>query len=212
MLASFLPEDAVPEDAVPENAVPENATFTEAWYDQIARQGSHSRGFTVGLISGHRDQNDPRCIYRIAARLTKAMANYRSNSGLLVCRLEVRCPLWGSWLATPEQKVEPIVEKSALGDWHQVDVPMTLGNTAPWSLQQLPRWLPRWKLRYNIILIDLGPIHLVSSRTIGRLCDSNYIVLGPNSTASAQWILQYADYHAYCGSHIAGTLLTGFAA
>jgi hypothetical protein len=63
-----------------------------------------------------------------------------------------------------------------------------------------------------MILIDLGPINLIPSRTIGRLCDTNYILLGPNTSASAQWILQYVDYHTYCGSHIAGTLKSSFAA
>ena len=115
-------------------------------------------------------------------------------------------------MAVSDPKIDPGIEKSALGDWHQIDVPMVLGNTAPWALQQLPRWLPKWKLRYGVILIDLGPIHLVASRTVGRLCDSNYIVLGPNSSASAQWLMQYVDYHSYCGSHIVGTLVSSFAA
>lgn len=184
----------------------------ESWYQQIARQASHSQGLTVGLISGHREPNDPRGLYKIASRLVESMANFRCHSGLLVCRLDVESRTWSIFGEAAEQKIEPVIEKSALGDWYQVDVAMTLGNTAPWSLQQLPKWLPKWKLRYSAILIDLGPIHLVSSRTIGRLCDANYIVLGPNTSASAQWLLQYVDYHAYCGSHIAGTLVTAFAA
>lgn len=196
-------------------ADPEPSSIAEAWYDQLARQSQHSQGLTIGLISGQRDQNDPRCIYKIANRLVSALPNNRTKSQMLVCRLDAHCPLlgrWGNWGTGVDQQIEPIIEKSALGDWYQVEVPMILGNTAPWALQQLPKWLPKWKMRYSIILIDLGPIHLVSSRTVGRLCDSNYIVLGPNASASSQWLMQYVDYHTYCGSHIAGTLVTSFAA
>ena len=197
------------------SSVQEESSFTNAWYEQLANQSQHSQGLTIGLISGHRDQNDPRCIYKIASRLVSAMPCNRTRSQLLVCRLDVQSPLLGrlgAWGTDTDQHVEPIIEKSALGEWFQVEVPMVLGNSAPWALQQLPRWIPKWKMRYSIILIDLGPIHLVSSRTVGRLCDANYIVLGPNSSASSQWLLQYVDYHAYCGSHIAGTLVTSFAA
>jgi hypothetical protein len=184
----------------------------ESWSDELVRQTSGSACLTIGLISGHREPNDARCVYILAGQLAQRLSTRHGDSDLLVCRLEIDCPVLARFRTVSDEPLEPEIEKSALGNWHEVEVPMTLGQSAPWALKALPRWLPKWKLRYKMILIDLGPINLIPSRTIGRLCDANYLLLGPNSSASAQWILQYVDYHTYCGSHIAGTLVSSFAA
>ena len=185
---------------------------TDQWIEDLVHQAAGSQCLTIGLISGHREPNDARCIYRLAGRISHGLNGSRGNGGLLVCRLNIEIPMLPRFRKPVEERVEPEIEKSALGNWHEVEVPMKICQTACWTLQSLPRWLPKWKLRFQMIVVDLGPIHLVPSRTIGRLCDTNYLLLGPNNCASPQWILQYRDYHAYCGSHIDGTVVSSFAA
>ncbi len=181
------------------------------WCQTLADQAAGTRNLTIGLTSGNRYANDARVLFRVAKSLTANIDQSRRNTGnsdgLLICRLDVNsAPL--NWLGSADDNaVEPIIEKSALGDWHQVEIPIVIGRVAPKSLQQVPRWLPKWKLRFRTILIDLGPMHLVPSRTIGRLCDVNYVILGPHTCASAQWINQHIDYHSECGSHIAGSVV-----
>lgn len=184
----------------------------ETWIDDLVKQAAGAQCYTLGLISGHRDPNDARCVYKLARLFADRLSKQVSNSDLLVCRLNIDCPILAKFCRADDSPTEPEIIRSALGDWYEVEIEMTIGQSAPWTLKALPRWLPKWKHRYSMILIDLGPINLVPSRTIGRLCDANYIVLGPNSSASAQWILQHVDYHTYCGSHIAGTLVSSFAA
>lgn len=181
-------------------------------FRQLAQQASEAQCLTIGLVNGHRDGNDVRCLHRLAGQLSAELAKAHCPSSLLVCHLNIEHPFWGKLGFLEEDYEEPQIAKSPLGDWYAIDVPITLGRSAPWMLQQLPRWLPNWKQRFRLILMNLGPIHLVTSRTIGRLCDANYMLLGPNSSASADWLLQYMDYHGYCGSNIVGTIVAGFAA
>ncbi|MBX3422372.1 MAG: hypothetical protein KF752_12540 [Pirellulaceae bacterium] len=169
------------------------------------------RGISIGMISGHRDACDLRAVYMVAKELSLAINSIPGNQGLLLIRLSMYSKLPGMKSGV-EESVEPLVQKSALGAWHQTEISIQLGSTASPALQQLPRWVVNWKLGYSLILLDLGPIHLVPSRMLGRLCDQNFLLLGPNFCASAQWLMQFIDYHAYCGSHIAGTLVSSLAA
>ncbi len=185
-------------------------------FQQIAEHAIRTDCLTVGLVSGHRLGNDVRCVHRFAGQVISSLVEADCHEKMLVCRIIVERPLlkrFGlGFKERTDQEVVPPIRRSAIGNWFQVDVPITLGDSAPWMLQQIPKLLPQWKQQYRLILIDLGPIHLVTSRAIGRLCDANYLLLGPNSSASADWLLQYVDYHAYCGSNIVGTMLASFAA
>lgn len=184
-----------------------------AWANEIAGITCQSKNVTLGLISGNRFSNDARVIFRIVRQLQQSLASISSDASILLCRLDVRSPSSMSLLIKESDELpEPKIERSALGNWSVVEVPMTVGNVAPRALQMVPRLLPKWKMRYNLVVIDLGPLHVVPSRIVGRLCDCNYVVLGPGSCASAQWITQYINYHEDCGSHIAGTVCATSAA
>jgi|LakMenE01Jun11ns_1017448.scaffolds.fasta_scaffold9924757_1 hypothetical protein len=182
------------------------------WCEQWVAKLADTPSIAIGLISGHREPNDPRSVHRIARRMSEALTAHPGRLSMLVCQLDIHTG--GGMLSKKcsETLVEPEITKSPLGNWHQVQVAMRIGASAPEPLQRLPRWLAKWKHRHSLILVDLGPIHLVPSRMLGRLCDANYLMLGPNWCASSQWLLQYVDYHEYCGSHILGTVVTTIAA
>lgn len=188
-------------------------TGLHQWADQIANIAIQTNNLSVGLVSGNRFGNDPRVIFRIVRSLQGAVHQLKPNSSCLLCRLDVRVSSAVRRLSwSREEAAEPKVERSALGNWHFVEVPIVVGNVATPSLQLVPRLLPKWKLNYNLVLIDLGPLHLVPSRIVGRLCDCNFVLLGPTSCASSQWINQFVSHHADCGSHITGTITAGAAA
>ncbi len=183
-----------------------------SWSSELSKIVCTTKNLTIGLCSGNRFNNDARIVYRILKSLQAATAEVAPEANMLLCRLDARqTSPWDLVCSRDEQVAEPKLEKSALGNWDCVDVPITVGNVATRSLQQVPRWLPKWKLRYNLIVVDLGPMHLVPSRIIGRLCDGSYVILGPDSCASAQWISQYVSHHEECGAHIAGTIVAAAA-
>lgn len=183
------------------------------WADEIAGITLQSKNVTLGLISGNRSNNDARVVFQLVRQLQHSLDAKCADASMLLCRLDVRSPSSMSLLTKEADDLpEPKIEKSALGNWGVVEVPMTVGNVAPRALQMVPRLLPKWKLRYNLVVIDLGPLHVVPSRIVGRLCDCNFVVLGPGSCASAQWITQYITYHEDCGSHIGGTICATAAA
>jgi hypothetical protein len=182
------------------------------WCVDIVANNSGSKCITIGLTSGNRNPNDARVIYRLVKSLSESLLERRQESNLLLCRLDVKSVAWELFRSTENTDVDARIEKSALGSWDHVEIPVVVSNVAPKSLQQIPRLLPKWKLRYSTIVVDLGPINQVPSRTIGRLCDSNFVVIGPNSCASAQWISQHVDYHLDCGAHINGTIVASAAA
>lgn len=180
-----------------------------AWCNKVALAVEQASVVTVGLLSGNRNNNDSRAIYRIASGLEEALARKSNRKSMLLCRLNVRKATPISIFSRDDsQIVEPRIEKSVLGSWSKVDLSLEVSNVAPKLLQQVPRWFPKWKLRYNLILVDLGPMHMVPSRVIGRLCDLNVILLGPESSASAQWVAERVQQHEDCGVHIAGTLVS----
>lgn len=183
------------------------------WCDGIVVDSSGAKSLTIGLASGNRYPNDARVIFRIVKALSNSLVEHRGKSNLLLCRLNVET--LGSGLFEPPKTSESVdarIEKSALGCWDFVEIDVPIGRVAPPSLQLIPRWLPKWQLRYHTIVVDLGPIHQVPSRTIGSICDAIYVVLGPNGCASAKWISQHVDHHTECGSPIAGTIVATAAA
>jgi len=104
-----------------------------------------------------------------------------------------------------EQAPQP--QTSPLGSWSEVSIPVPVGQRAGWALEELPHWMFNWKRQHALILIDLGPISEVPSRVLGRLCSGCYILLGPESCASRDWILQHVAWHEHSGSTICGTLV-----
>lgn len=184
---------------------------TTLWAEQIARQAVGAKCTTLGLTSGSRQANDRRTIDALARSLAEQLLHSpRASAQLLVLRLDV-------FLSTSLERLDdqpagpPRPCKSPLGEWSEVTIPMPVGKRASWSLEHLPHWLPAWKSQFCCLLIDLGPIHLVPSRLIGRLCDSCYVLLGPDACASQEWLLQHIAWHDRSGSAICGTIVTSLA-
>ncbi len=187
----------------------ENHVKRPDWSQSIADQARSSRSMTVGLMSGSRQSTDRRALDQLARQVSRAVSATRLDPRMLLVRLDIQVPSKLARLADGEQRV-PEVKASPLGRWSLVEVPMPVLATAPWTLEQLPRWLPTWKAKFGLIVIDLGPMHLVPSRVIGRLCDATYLILGPESCASEDWIQYHLAWHARSGTHVVGTLVSCF--
>jgi hypothetical protein len=197
----------------------------DAWSRSMVREARSNRCLTVGLISGSRQRNDRRAIDRLPQVLVNQLRDAELDPRLLLVRLDVfvvsrlsansRVELSGPTLESRYshgEQSEPELNESPLGRWLQVDVPMPVGETASWTLQRLPRWLAKWKEEFSVILLDLGPICLVPSRIIGRLCHKNFVLLGPDPCGSHEWILRHVAWHHESGSNICGTLVTSISA
>ena len=184
----------------------------QTWIKAIAKSVETAKCTTIGLTSGSRQLNDRRVIDMLCKALMQDFSNSASDPKMLVIRLDVRKSrifetLAFDRLGKPQDKV-PNPVRSPLGNWSTVDIPMPVGPTAAPALQYLPRWLPKWKEQFGLVLIDLGPMNMVPSRLIGRLCDNCFLLLGPDSCASQEWILQHMAWHDQSGSTIAGSILT----
>lgn len=177
------------------------------WADSIVQDCSPHTCTTVGLLSGSRFASDRRVIDALTRVVDEARGLRRLALPMLLVRLDV---VVGAPLErAPEQsEAAPVPQPSPLGQWSEVTVPVPVGTRASWSLEQLPRWLYAWKRQFRVAIIELGPMHQVPSRVIGRLCDANYILLGPSTCGSRDWILQHAAWHEQSGSTICGCLLT----
>jgi hypothetical protein len=179
---------------------------TDAWAAQIVRESSPARCTSIGLTCGSRDATDRRVVDALTRSLSQQSSSSRRESRLLLLRLNV---FHSTELDRQDDQPlgAPRPTTSPLGDWSEVTVPMPVGRRASWSLQNLPRWLPAWKSEYRMLVVDLGPMDLVPSRSIGRLCDSCFVVLGPDYCASHEWILEHVAWHDRSGNTICGTIL-----
>ncbi len=180
-----------------------------SWPEAVVVEACNAACTTIGLMAGSRDANDVRVIDSLVKELSDQFGAREYAARMMLLRLDVHHST-----SLERQHGQPAglpkSTRSPLGNWSEVAVPMPVGRSASWSLQQLPRWLPKWKSEFDLILIDLGPMNLVPSRAIGRLCDSCYLLLGPDSCASHEWILQHVAWHDRSGSSICGTLLTTY--
>lgn len=178
-----------------------------AWAESIVREVSGSPHLTVGLISGARYGNDPRCVNRLVGALAARAKTAGDEYRLLSVRLSV---VTNEKLEQPPEKTAavPPAIRSPLGPWSEVSISVPVGARASWALLQIPSWLSTWKEAFRLILVDLGPINLVPSRIVGRLCDVNYLHLGPDECASSDWLLEHMAWHDRSGSDIVGTLLS----
>lgn len=177
------------------------------WADSIVQDYSPNSCTTIGLMSGSRFVCERRVIDALMRVVDEARGQRRLSLPMLLVRLDV---VEGRPLErAPEQsEAAPAPQTSPLGHWSEVTVPVPVGTRASWSLEQLPRWLYAWKRQFRLVVIELGPMHQVPSRVIGRLCDANYILLGPSTCGSRDWIMQHAAWHEQSGSTICGCLLT----
>ena len=160
----------------------------------------------VGLINSDMSGNHRQVVDQLARLLDIEITNVAADCSMLLIRLDVQKNNELGQL--PDQPSgRPKEWRSPLGNFAEVEIPMPIGSRASWSLEHVPHWLPAWKRTYNLILLDLGPIREVPSRTIGRLCDFNFLILGPRPTGSVEWLLQQIAWHQQCGSSIVGSIL-----
>ncbi len=174
-----------------------------SWGSEVATAAQMASTYSIGLMSGSRFQNDRRLVERLVKIAATELVDATGASTLLL-RLD------GSMSEGDQpasRTAPPVATKSPLGPWYEIGLPMPESKSAPRALEQLPHWLPQWKLRHRLVVIDLGPMHLAPSRIIGRLCDSCYLMLGPSTCASHDWIMQQIDFHSRSGSTIAGSIV-----
>lgn len=188
----------------------QNVLGLEKWVAAISQEARSAKCTTVGLIGGSRLGIDRRVTDMLAKNLSQGLQLIQAQMRLLVVRLTVEETTLPLLRQTAEKEQFPAISASPLGRWSFVDVPMLLGNAAPWALEQLPKRLPEWKESFEVILLDLGAMHLVTSRAVGRLCDGCYVVLGPDSCASPDWILQHIAWHERSGAQVIGSLVSRF--
>ena len=164
-------------------------------------------GAVVGVMSGSRFPNDRRTVDGLATKLASSLQSKVADPRMLLLRLNV------FHSANLERQVDqssnaPKPTRSPFGAWSDVEVPVPIGRTASWSLERLPHWVWAWRRSFGLIAIDLGPMHQVPSRVLGRLCDHAFILLGPDSCDSPDWIKTQIDWHRRSGVTVAGTLVT----
>jgi hypothetical protein len=173
------------------------------WGSEVAATAQCAATYSIGLMNGSRFPNDRRVIDRLVKSVTLELGEL-SGETILLLRLGSTA---GENATTTTQATAPVASKSALGPWYEISLPMPPSKSAPWALEQIPHWLPQWKLRHRVVVIDLGPMHLAPSRVIGRLCDACYLILGPSTCASHDWIMQQIDFHSRYGTVIAGSVV-----
>ncbi len=174
------------------------------WATAASEQALKAVNFTIGLMSGSRLLIDRRAV----DRLTCVVAERMEDPTLLIRLMVTESSVEKALQFTQGYPFEtPPLKRSALGNWNEVSLAIPVGGSAPVALQSLPKWLAGWKRNHRLILIDLGPMHQVPARTIGRYCDNSYIVLGPVSCASHAWIMREIAILDHCGVSLAGTII-----
>lgn len=179
-------------------------TQTATWGGEVAAAAQMATTYSIGLMSGCRFPNDRRLVDRLVKSAASELGELTGASTLLL-RLENTARELDS--NSKLRSAVPVASKSPLGPWYEISLPMPQSRSAPWALEHIPHWLPQWKLRHRLVVIDLGPMHLAPSRVIGRLCDTCYLMLGPSTCASHDWIMQQIDFHNRSGTSIAGSIV-----
>ncbi len=185
---------------------PAAVSVAKNWVQQIVEQSMPASCTTIGLTNGSREGCDRRAIDALARRFQEEFAAAGRHRKLLILRLNVFAGREES-LDAEQTLATPAPVASPLGAWSEVTVSVPIGRRAGAALENLPHWLPVWKREANLVIVDLGPMSEVPSRVIGRLCDSCFVLLGPGTAASREWILQHIAWHDRSGSAICGTLL-----
>ncbi len=178
----------------------------EGWAAELVQEALQAPCTTIGLVSGNRQGSD-RCVIDAYARLlAQQLQKARFKRPLLIVRLHTQVAATAG--STTARNSIPRPAPSPLGAWSDVHINVAVGRKSPGVLQQLPQWLPSWKTEYGFLLIDLGPICELPSRVAGRLCDGCYVMLGPETCGSYEWLMRHIAWHDRSGSTMCGTLLT----
>lgn len=175
-----------------------------AWAGTIAAEAMKAATFSVGLLAGNRVGNDRRAIDQLVKSLAASVAEQSLGGATLLVRLmpgDIRTA------PAPQSNLVPTPEKSPLGNWYEFAVPVPSGTAAPWTVEKLPHWLRQWRQHHRVVMLDLGPMHSVASRVVARLCDVSYILLGPATCASHDWIVQQMAMHQRSGTVLVGSLV-----
>lgn len=176
------------------------------WATTLLSEANTADNLTLGIVNGSRLPNDRRTFDRIMQSVTSALQT--TGKRALVIHLDATTVESKEPPTSPENRRIPVAERSPLGNWSEVNIPILGRSKATWELEQLPTWLPVWKDAFQVIVLDLGPMHLPESRAVGRLCDGCYVLLGPDACGSSEWIMQQAAWHHKVGSIITGTLVS----
>ena len=179
---------------------------TSDWSREIALLAMNSPSCAIGLMNGARDAIDAATVRTIVAQLSEQMVSIDSQARMLHLRLNV-FESRNLDRAMDQPATIPVAKRCPLGPWCEVTVPLPVGATASWSLMQLPDWLPIWKESFDLLLVELGPLHLVASRAIGRLCNRNFLILGPSGCGAPDWLMQQISHHHQGGTIIDGTIV-----
>lgn len=179
----------------------------QVWAAEVAQEAVLSNCTTIGLINGSRDSTSRNVVNVYARLLADAFSALRSRRPMLIARLSSH-PARNSRREHQHADSAPDVTVSPLGPWSEVTISVSAGKQARDTLESLTYLLPNWKREFGFILVDLGPISEVPSRLIGGHCDSCFLLLGPESCGSHEWLLQQIAWHARSGSTICGTLVT----
>lgn len=178
------------------------------WAHCVAAEAHQSKTYTVGLMSGSRFTNDRRAIDRLLRTTVNELNRLEYGTSTLLLRLDV----FGDLPATSKIGA-PLPElKSPLGPWYEIVLRLVGSEQVERTLEQVVANLPQWKQQHRLVVVDLGPMHLAPSRSVGRLCDVCYLLLGPKTCASHDWILQQVGAHDRNGTVIAGSIITTAAA
>ena len=173
------------------------------WGRDLQEHHQRSDSTVVGLICGARENNDRRVVDSLASSLCSKVLGQSAQDSFLVVRLNVQQRFLAGRITEARQ---PPVAASPLGPWSEVSIDVPVSRTASAELLALPGWVSTWKKQFELIMMDLGPINLVPSRVLGRLCDFNHVVLGPVSCGSSEWILEHVAWHARAGTEILGNI------
>lgn len=193
-------------DALRRDSITKSEYVSFDWAASLAAEAQSATCLTIGLVSGSRLENDRRTVDKLASALCGRLEEIKPSGRVLLMRFEVDT---SHKIDTSEQGKQriPVAQKSPIGVWADVTIPISASRKPTRAQQQLPEWLPLWKDAFQLILVDLGPINLVAGRAVGRLCDGCYILLGPACCGSQEWIMQQIAWHDQFGSTICGTLV-----
>jgi hypothetical protein len=176
----------------------------------IATEALQASTYCIGLMNGSRLSNDRRAVDRVVRATSDALADASDGASTLLLRLLADSDVES--FKRPTGNTAPSGEKTPLGSWYEIALPMPASQATPWTLEQIPRWLPQWKQQHRLVVIDLGPMHLVATRVLGRQCDHCYLMLGPSVCGSHDWIMQQINLHHRSGTSVAGSIIATAAA
>ncbi len=185
-----------------------NESNYSKWASCIASEAHHADTYSVGLMSASRFANDRRAVDRLLRTAASELSQLEFGASTLLLRMDTN----GDLSAPLRLGSMPAELKSPLGSWYEIVLPVTDKATNERTLEQLENWLPQWKQQHRLVVVDLGPMHLAPSRNVGRLCDVCYLLLGPQTCASHEWIMQQINAHDRNGTVIAGSVITKVAA